>query len=208
MVRGMMEGKGPAPRDIVKIVNSKIDFKEAVQRLDNRLPEEVASLVRMSSNSEQDGKARGRFDEESLQKARNILNNMIFTAWKELDDVIFECKEFQERNRGTYEQVVGDLARLGSQLANLNTIRVEASEGIMEQDRLRKELEAEMTKETQVFEAKRLLDDQEMTIRRNDLAVFDMILMMTKCPDSVLNSFVQLGSESERTNKVSLAGHS
>jgi len=23
-------------------------------------------------------------------------------AWADLDDVIFECKEFQERNRGTY----------------------------------------------------------------------------------------------------------
>merc|ERR1740138_1958345 len=159
MVRGMMEGKGPAPRDIVKIVNSKIDFKEAVQRLDNRLPEEVASLIRMSSNSEEDGKARGRFDEESLQKARNILNNMIFTAWKELDDVIFECKEFQERNRGTYEQVVGDLARLGSQLASLGDRRVAASEGIMETDRLRKEAETSIQITTQQFEQVKLVND-------------------------------------------------
>jgi hypothetical protein len=34
-----------------------------------------------------------------------------------------------------------------------------------------------------------------MTIRRNDLAVFDMILMMTKCPDSSAASFVQLGQK-------------
>merc|ERR1719498_843194 len=147
----------------------------------------------MTSGSQADSK-RGQFDESSLQKARQILNDMMFTAWKELDDVIFECKEFQERNRGTYEQVVGDLARLGSQLSALNTRRVEASEGIMEQDRLRKELEAQMDKETQTFEAKKLLDDQEMTIRRNDLAVFDMILMMTKCPDSSAASFVQVGN--------------
>jgi len=48
-----VEGKGPAPGDIAKIVNSKIDFKEAVQRLDNRLPEEVASLIRMSGSTEE-----------------------------------------------------------------------------------------------------------------------------------------------------------
>merc|ERR1719310_1771937 len=117
------------------------------------------------TSGKEEGSQKGDFDEESLQKARNILNNMMFTAWKELDDVIFECKEFQERNRGTYEQVVGDLARLGSQLANLNTLRVASSEGIMEQDRLRKEMEAEIDKETIQFKSKRLLDDQEMTIR-------------------------------------------
>jgi hypothetical protein len=194
MMRGMMEGKGPAPGDIAKIVNSKMDFKEAVQRLDNRLPEEVASLVRLSSSETEEGKARGRFDEESLQKARNILNNMIFTAWKELDDIVFECKEFQERNRGTFEQVVGDLARLGSQLATLGDRRVAASEGIMEQDRLRKEAEASIQVTTQQFEQTRLVNDAEMTIRRNDLAVFDMILMMTSCPESSAASFVQLGT--------------
>merc|ERR1719247_2450383 len=129
-----------------------------MERLDGKLPQDVTSLIRMSSDSEAKDSAKGRFDEESLQKARNILNDMIFTAWKELDDVIFECKEFQERNRGTYEQVVGDLARLGSQLAGLNTRRVEASEGIMEQDRLRKEIEGQMDKETTTYEAKRLVD--------------------------------------------------
>merc|ERR1719440_426011 len=113
------------------------------------------------TSEDEAGAKRGEFDESSLQKARNILNDMIFTAWGELDDIIFECKEFQERNRGTYEQVVGDLARLGSQLAALNTRRVEASEGIMEQDRLRKELEGQMDKETTQYEAKRLVDDRE-----------------------------------------------
>merc|ERR1740138_348091 len=210
MMKGMLTGKGPSAVDMEKLMRSKMNLNDAVERLDGKLPQDVTSLLRMSTDTESkdQSQAKGRFDEESLQKARSILNDMIFTAWKELDDVIFECKEFQERNRGTYEQVIGDLARLGSQIATLNTRRVESSEGIMEQDRLRKEVEAQMDKETQQYEAKRLVDDQEMTIRRNDLAVFDMILMMTKCPDSVLNSFVQLGSESERTNKVSLAGHS
>merc|ERR1719191_102896 len=138
MMRGMLTGKGPGPSEMAKLMHNKIDFKDAVQRLDGKLPADVASLVRLNeerTEGKTQGKAEatGRFDEESLQKARGILNDMIFTAWKELDDVIFECKEFQERNRGTYEQVVGDLARLGSQIATLNNRRVEASEGIMEQ---------------------------------------------------------------------------
>jgi hypothetical protein len=150
MMKGMLESKfgskhSAAPQDIAQLIQNKMDIKDAVQRLDGKLPADVASLVRMSTDSDssaKSSKAKGRFDEESLQKARGILNDMIFTAWKELDDVIFECKVFQERNRGTYEQVVGDIARLGSQLAQLGDKRVEASEGIMEQDRLRKEAEA------------------------------------------------------------------
>ena len=54
---------------------------------------------------------------------------MMLVAWGDLDDVVFECKEFEERNRGTYEQVVADLARLGSQLSRLGELRVDASQG-------------------------------------------------------------------------------
>merc|ERR1719183_2506207 len=102
----------------------KISVEEAMQRLNGKIPQDVASLVEMSTEGK--AKSKGQFDEESLQKARAILNGMMEDAWKELDDVIFECKEFQERNRGTYGQVVTDIARLGSQLAKLGDKRVEA----------------------------------------------------------------------------------
>jgi hypothetical protein len=110
-----------------------------MQRLKGQLPQDVQNLVQLSTS--EGGKAKGEFDEESLQKGRGYLNNIMFQAWKELDDVVFECKEFQERNRGTFEQVVGDISRLGSQLAALGDRRIEASECIMEQDRRRKEAE-------------------------------------------------------------------
>merc|ERR1719361_2167677 len=181
MMREMLSERGPSPQDIAKLMHSKMDISDAVQRLNGQLPDEVASLVRLTGASAQSPQS---FDEASLQKARRILNNMMITAWGELDDIIFECKEFQERNRGTYEQVVGDLARLGAQLANLGDKRVEASEAIMEQDRLRKEAEATIYKRTMEFIQKRLANDKEMNIRKNDLAVFDMILMMTKCQSS------------------------
>jgi hypothetical protein len=185
ILRSMLAGKGPSPQYIIKLTQSKMDIKDAMQRLDGKLPEDVTSLVRMASG-EEDGRTqtRGRFDEESLQKARTILNNMIFTAWKELDDIIFQAKEFEERNRGTFEQVVGDISRLGSQLASLGDIRVGASEGIMEQDRLRKEAEGQISLTTTQFEQTKLVNEQEMAVRSSDLAVFDMILMMTQCADS------------------------
>merc|ERR550539_1239288 len=89
MMRGMLLGKGPSPQDIAKLLHNSMDIKDAMQRLDGQLPQEVASLVRLTSKDAQ-GSGRGQFDEASLQKARKILNNMMITAWGELDDIIFE----------------------------------------------------------------------------------------------------------------------
>jgi hypothetical protein len=191
MLQSMIEGKGPAPNAMAKLISGKMTVKDAIQRLDGRLPEDVASLVSMSLSESAAEKKRSQFDEDSLQKAREILNDMMISAWKELDDIIFECKEFQERNRGTYEQVVGDIARLGSQLAILGDVRVDASEGIMEADRLRKEAVEAIASTTHGFKQTYAVNDAEMTIRRNDLAVFDMILMMTQCPEDA--ALVQVG---------------
>merc|ERR1719346_523097 len=107
----------------------------------------------------------------------------------DLDDVVFECKEFQERNRGTYEQVVADLARLGSQLSRLGELRVDASQGITDMDRERKDAEERLEKVTTEFTETRFENAREMTIRKNDLAVFDFILQAAACKDS---SFIQM----------------
>merc|ERR1712037_1088918 len=117
----------------------------------------MGSLVHMTT-VEKEG---GQFDEASMQKARKILNNMMLTAWGELDDVVFECKEFQERNRGTYEQVVADLARLGSQLSKLGELRVDASQGITDMDRERKDAEATLEKVTTQFKETRFVNGRE-----------------------------------------------
>ena len=106
----------------------QIDRKDAMQRLNGMLPADVLSLVSISSDNE-GNPFKGRFDGVYLQTARGILNEMILDVVKELIDVIFDCKEFQERSRGTFVQVVGDIARLGSQLVILGDKRVEASEG-------------------------------------------------------------------------------
>merc|ERR1719237_1105388 len=134
--------------------------------------------------------AAGAFDEASMQKARKILNGMMLEAWGELDDVVFECKEFQERNRGTYEQVVADLARLGSQLSRLGELRVDAGQGITDMDRERKDADENLEKLTSQFTENRFENSREMTVRKNDLAVFDFILQATACKDFL---FMQMG---------------
>merc|ERR1719444_305347 len=167
------------------MTHQKMELSTAVKQLDGQLPPDVASLVHMT----QSGKTEGALDEDSMQKARRILNNMMLEAWGDLDDVVFECKEFEERNRGTYEQVVADLARLGSQLSKLGELRVTANQGITNMDRERKDAEARLEKVTTQFKETRFVNGREMTVRKNDLAVFDFILKATQCKDG--NSFVQ-----------------
>merc|ERR1719203_1257336 len=144
----LMAGNGPRLSDMAKNVNAKMDLSTAVRQLDGKLPTDVASLVHMATSEQ----AARRLDEDSMQKARKILNNMMLHAWGELDDVIFECKEFQERNRGTYEQVVADLARLGSQLSRLGELRVSSNQGIFDKDGERRDAEERLEKETREYE--------------------------------------------------------
>merc|ERR1719155_443433 len=105
-----------------------MDEREALRRLQGKLPAEVASLVRVSGASHVRGR-RG-FLEASIQKARVILNTMIEEAWADLDKVVIACKEFYLKNRKTYLQVVRDLNRLGSQISDADGRRIEAQEGI------------------------------------------------------------------------------
>merc|ERR1719297_601746 len=136
----------------------------------------------------QSEKVTAPFDEDSMQKARKILNAMMLAAWGELDDVVFECKEFEERNRGTYEQVVADLARLGSQLSRLGELRVSSNQGIFDKDGERRDAEERLEKETREYEKINFENQREMSIRKNDLAVFDFILQASACKDG---SFIQ-----------------
>merc|ERR1719433_588703 len=186
MVADMMMGRGPGLSEMAKHIHKKMDLATAVRQLHGKLPKDVASLIRMTT-SEKNG---GQFDEASMQKARKILNNMMLHAWGELDDVVFECKEFQERNRGTYEQVVADLARLGSQLSRLGELRTVSAQGIVDKDRERKDADERLSKLTTEFEKILFENQREMKIRKNDLAVFDFILQATACKDG--QQFIQL----------------
>jgi hypothetical protein len=63
MVADMMAGQGPGLSDMTKSVNSKMDLSTAVRQLDGKLPDDVASLVHMTTV---ETTAR-RLDEDSMQ---------------------------------------------------------------------------------------------------------------------------------------------
>merc|ERR1719188_366721 len=120
---------------MAEAAKQKMHPREALKRLEGKLPAEVASLARIASNSTcHGGGCPGSADlqEPSLQKARRILNNMVKDAVKEMDDLSIECHEFANRNRETYTQVRSDLAFFGSELSRLDSERVEHVEGIQE----------------------------------------------------------------------------
>jgi hypothetical protein len=204
--------KGPMVQYVAHL-ESRMNMDDAVRRLDGRLPADVAALVKETSVRRQamqmqDGAQNAQpadvsnsFDEESIQKARAILNDMMYKGWLELDDLIFEYKNFVERNREPYKLVVKDIEWLGSHLADLDSRRVDAANGIAEQDDNRKEVQEEMMAKRREYLQVRTQNQAEMDIRKNDLAVFDFILELTKCPDSLF--LAQKGSRVRRAGSAS-----
>jgi len=98
----------------------------------------------------------------------------------DLDHVLLSCKEFKEKNRETFSQVTTDIARLGSQAANLERKKATANMDIAEKNDRFNNLQTELSKRTQLFNAKRMENRMEMTTRKNELAVFTFILNMTR----------------------------
>lgn len=185
MIMGLLRGTGPTVKQIAAMGYDKIGTGEALERVHNKLPEEVVALLKASHGRVPTNATAGApvHSEESLQKALKILNDMIFQAWLALDDELIKCKEFQERNRGSFDQVMTDLQRLAQQVSDLERQRIEANEG--------KELmsmEFSQTSEAIItegisFTKTRLENQKELDIRNQDLAVMDYILLLTRCPD-------------------------
>merc|ERR1719367_2251197 len=181
----IQRGKGsattsPEVKDMVKLANNRMGLDDAMRRLDGKLPEDVASLVKVAA-SKRGTNARVGFDESSLQKARNILNDLMYTAFKDLDEVIIECKEFHERNRGTWKQVTSDMARLQSQITAFEQVKIKATSGIAEITAQILVVQGQKAKTKLDYEAQLLIDEHEFGIRTNDLLVFDFLMNISKC---------------------------
>ena len=73
----------------------------AAQRLEEQIPADLTKWFRVRV----EGKSGQPFEESSLEKARKVLYELIEKGWKELDDKVVECKEFEEKNGGTLDQV-------------------------------------------------------------------------------------------------------
>merc|ERR1719327_1735715 len=158
-----------------------------------RAPKEVASLLGMGAA----GAASQPFDEASLQKARKYLNQMMIDAWKELDEKVIECKEFEDKNRGSFEQVMTDIARLAEQIADMQRVISETVEYISTTDLEILAVQSKLKEETTTYLRIYYQNKQEMTIRKNDLAVFQFMLTLTKCKSGAA-ALAQLGSQGEK----------
>ena len=183
MVGGMIrqDGNSPNVAEAMRTVASKMDLKAAAQKLEHKnLPKDVVSLVRTAAS----GTSTQPFSEASLDKARVVLNGMVEASWKEMDDKIIECKEFEEQNRGTFEQVTTDISRLVEQISDLQRIESESINGISASEQEIDDVEASLAEETKIYQQIYAVNAAEMVVRQNDLDVFTFILQFTKCADA------------------------
>merc|ERR1719272_1177053 len=145
-------------RDGMRAVSGKLDLKTALKAVSHKnLPTDVRALVKSASTS------TGGFDETSMAKARIALNDLVETAWVGLDDKIIECKEYQEMNRATFDQVVTDISRLVEQITDLERVETESLEGIAKMEMEIKAVEAELSKETKIYNYNYAKNSEELT---------------------------------------------
>merc|ERR1719197_2094775 len=74
-----------------------------------------------------------------------------------------------------------DIARLGEQIADLQRVISETVEFLNTKDLEIIAVQAKLKQETTIYMRIYYQNKQEMTIRRNDLAVFQFMLKLTKC---------------------------
>lgn len=191
----------PSLSSMVSSLSSQMPLDYAARQVEKQnLPEDVAMIVRdtRTRQTPAGGVPPGGFDSDSLSKARNVLNDLAEGSWRELDDHLVDCQEFYERNRDSHDQVVTDINRLIEQLTDLERLETEAVNGIQMKNMEIKQLEEEMKKEQMNYEIIYGQNSAEMTIRQNDLDVFNFILTYTKC-GNFPGSFLQKQSKYEHT---------
>merc|ERR1719277_1308687 len=153
---------------------------DALLLLESKLPQDVASLLRLSDGQ----RAAGAYSETSLAKGRVYLNTMMYDAWLQLDALEVECKEFSESNRMVFSQVVTDLEHLGSYLADQERLKAEAEGGIADMDTRINDLEDALRILKRGFQSTREKNAYELSLRQDDQDVFTAILQLSKCPNA------------------------
>merc|ERR1719409_636992 len=187
----------------MKAVSGKMDLKTALKAVaSHKLPNEVQAFVKT------EGTVKGQFDETSMAKARIALNDLVEKSWVELDDKIIECKEYQEMNRATFDQVVTDISRLVEQITDLERVETESLEGIAKTEMEIKAVEAELSKETKIYNFNFAKNTEELTRRQNDLDVFQFILTFTRCDDATSLLQNNVNASSARICAIKGGGHS
>merc|ERR1719163_1368781 len=181
----------PSHEEIVDAGVQKMDVNSAAKRLEHQLPPDMASMVRVSVN----GESQQPFAESSLAKARKYLNALVVKAWKELDDKLIACKEFEDKNRVTFKQVMTQIATLAGDLADLAKIKAQATEMINVKEQELITTKALLQKETDAYMKIYLANKADMQIRKDDLAVFSFMLKLVACKKGA--AFAQLEKDAK-----------
>merc|ERR1719454_2842168 len=167
----------PSHDEIVDAGLQKMNVRDAARRIEHQLHQDMASLVRTSV----DTKSQQPFAESSLAKARKYLNALVVKAWKELDDKLIACKEFEDKNRVTFGQVMTQIATLAGDLADLAKVKAQATEMINVKEQELIVTKTMLRKETDAYMKLYLANKAEMKIRKDDLAVFSFMLKLVAC---------------------------
>merc|ERR1719498_1055927 len=181
-----------------------MDATSAAKMIEHKtLTPDVQQLVQNVAAGSSDLGFAAAFSEESLAKARKALNGLVEKAWIELDDKIMVCKGFEDMNRENYGQVTRDIARLIAQINDLERIEAESVDGIATKEQEILDVEQLLDQETASYNEEYATNSAELTIRQNDLDVFQFILVFTKCEDATsLNQMKVCESSSGRRSFV------
>merc|ERR1719230_162074 len=184
MVTHMMENDFKKTRmgEIMHKLSGHVNLKSAGHRMSQKhLPPDVMALVNEAAESDEHHKTRGEFDESSLTKAREVLNDMVQSAQAELDAKIIDCQTYKEANRGTYDQIEKDLSRIAAEISDLERLKLEANNGITKAKEDILAAKAAFKKATMEYMQQLAIDEADMRVKQNDLDVFQFILEFTKC---------------------------
>ena len=183
-----------AHKDIMVKGEQSMSAQEAVEKLQDKLPAEVVSWVKEGNAKVQ---AKGPFTEEALNKARRKLNGMIETATEQLDIKLVECKTFKEKNFEETRQVRADMARLGQTIAAAKGRIVKANAGIEDSQGQIDELQMLLGEHEGECDEVKFMNDEELKILKDDLAVSEFIVKMTECKASDPIVLQQAGTTSK-----------
>jgi len=180
MVQDLLRSKDTTTRHIANKVHDKMLLSDAMSLLKTKLPQDVASLLHLAHGEH----AAGAYSEASLAKGRVYLNNMMYDAWLQLDQLEVQCKEFEESNRMVFSQVVTDLEQLGAETADRERMKTEAEGGVADMDTRITDLEASLNTIKRSFQSIREKNQYDLTLMQDDLDVFTAILQLSKCPNA------------------------
>jgi len=126
-----------------------------------------------------------------LDKAREMLNGLIYEAEKGYDEEIMECTDFYSRKCSALEAGQSDLLASNYLAASARTLMAHATETIERTTREHEDAQDELDHYTEAASKQRKTMDDRLNLVLDDIKVLTLILEMTDCSNS---SNVQSGT--------------